>query len=299
VGGPAVTTIHLTFRNHGGSVEHFYHFFFGYLVPLCDYLEGADHSAARLLVRSCGPMDRLLAELDVRGLEIVPKSLHRRLERKVRADPAGLVIERAGTDLGRAHRAYDDALISRATDYLRARWRARIEAYRRELGSVWSARWPRLLVIERGQPDPFYATRQSERKQAALERRHLPNHAEIVSRVEVALGNCLSRRLEHAQLAEQIALFEAADVVIAQHGAALSNVVWMRPGSAVLEIAPGIGGTRRPHFELLARSRGVRYAALGQAGSHVTVPAERVVQALRRLGYGPRENGRLPRPTRR
>ena len=31
-------TVHLTFQNHTGSVEHYYHFFFGYLVPLCSYL---------------------------------------------------------------------------------------------------------------------------------------------------------------------------------------------------------------------------------------------------------------------
>lgn len=281
-----MTSVHLTFRNHGGSVEHFYHFFFGYLVPLCDYLRANDRPGVRLLARSCGPMDRILLELEIPGLEIVPRALHRRLARSVHADPAGVVVDRAGTDLGRGHAAYDNALISRATAHLLALCKERIEPHRRAAEAAWAARRPRLLVIERGPSDPFYATRRSERKGAAQERRHIPNHAEIIAQIEAAFGGSLSRRLEAMPLAEQIALFESADVVIAQHGAALANIVWMRPGAALLEIAPRIGGRRRPQFELLARGRGVRYAALGQVHAHAAVPPERVVHALRPLLIG-------------
>jgi hypothetical protein len=36
-----------------------------------------------------------------------------------------------------------------------------------------------------------------------------------------------------------IALFQLADVVAAQHGAALANMVWMKPGAGVIEFTGG------------------------------------------------------------
>lgn len=63
--------VHLTMRNRGGSVEHFYHYLFGYLIPLCHYLgvHPAGRPGARLLLRSCGPMDRILRELALSRLK--------------------------------------------------------------------------------------------------------------------------------------------------------------------------------------------------------------------------------------
>lgn len=59
-------------------------------------------------------------------------------------------------------------------------------------------------------------------------------------------------------LREQIALFQNVDLVIAVHGAALANMLWMRPGSRVIEIATGM----QPHYKALAEQLGISWLSL-------------------------------------
>jgi hypothetical protein len=46
-------------------------------------------------------------------------------------------------------------------------------------------------------------------------------------------------RLEGASLADQMRLFSAASIIVAAHGNALGNIVWMAPHSAVMELLGG------------------------------------------------------------
>lgn len=59
--------------------------------------------------------------------------------------------------------------------------------------------------------------------------------------------------------AAQADLFARAGIIVGAHGAALTNIVFAPPGSAVLELW---GGRHQPHYVDLARLRGLRYAAL-------------------------------------
>ena len=59
--------------------------------------------------------------------------------------------------------------------------------------------------------------------------------------------------------AEQAALFGRAEIVVGVHGAALTNVAFMPPGGALLELW---GGLRQPHYVDLAKIKGLRYAAV-------------------------------------
>ena len=94
--------------------------------------------------------------------------------------------------------------------------------------------------------------------------------------------NVLVQYLDDASLVHQMALFDCADVVIAQHGAALTNLVFGSKTMRVVEILPrdqsyGPGGT---FFFSLAGCMGQEYKVIWQEGAHSGVDDYHLLKAL-------------------
>ena len=64
--------------------------------------------------------------------------------------------------------------------------------------------------------------------------------------------------LEDLTLRDQVALFSEAAVVVAQHGAALTNILYASPGSALIELVSSTTG-QEIHYSLGAVNLGMRY----------------------------------------
>lgn len=97
---------------------------------------------------------------------------------------------------------------------------------------AWAVRFvrDRLLPTEitDGPPVRLYISRDD-----AVQRR-LAEEDKLVPRLEALGFRCLT--LADLPLDEQIELFARAEIVIGPHGGGLSNVVWCRPGTAVVEL---------------------------------------------------------------
>jgi hypothetical protein len=94
--------------------------------------------------------------------------------------------------------------------------------------------FPKIILIERGLQNLIYSKHDSGRN-----RRYIKNHVELKKFLENKYGsNFKNLMLENVDIVDQIRYFYNAQIVIAQHGAALSNVIWMKPGTHVVEIAP-------------------------------------------------------------
>ena len=242
--------LHLTIKNNSGSIEHFYHFVLGYLLPLGSYMTRERISQDRvMLLCSCGPFDRLMQELALPGLILCERQTH----------------------------AKSKAMILRLAD-------ADVDA-RRAIEADWVGS-PRILLIERGEPDPFYASPicydiNPIFRTAGKQRRMIGNHAALAAPLAGSYPGLRNVILEGMPLAAQIALFERADVVIAQHGAALANVIWMRPDAGVVEIDPNSNSFV---FTNLARLSGLRYQRIGQPGGDFgDVSIDEVVATVGRM----------------
>ena len=267
-------------RNNAGSVEHYYHFLLGYLLPLCAYAGQRDNESSILLARACGPLNHLVCEVGIPGLLLCEPQSHSRLSRKA-SDLGFRNIEILGLDCGPRLRKYDvgrvASVTAQAAQYIQQRLGHQIESLCEELESNWKPS-PRLMVIKREDPDPYYLSELAEIKGGGTTRRSIANLADLIAALSARFEQTKVVSLERLGLAEQISLFRTADIVVAQHGAALSNLIWMRPKTQVFEFL------RDPaehfYFKDLSPIFGIRHHILIQEDEKGPVDVEVLMDAI-------------------
>lgn len=254
----------LDLNNRDGSVEHYFHFFFGALIPLANYLS-TNRRKNFYFVRSCGPMNRHLLDLNWIDLVIVNKAFIPPL----RGVFGSTILE--GFD---APEYYDQSVFLRSRDFLLNNLDdGRPAAERNDLTPG------RIVLVNRGDGDPYYSSRRTEIKTSGKKRRSIPNIEEIGDAIRRAGENADVFEMESMRLEEQSRVFGSAKVVVAQHGAALANIFWMKPGTKVVEITPVHD---RVYYGRLSEIFGVRHEIVHQDSRHAPVDVEAVVAAIMR-----------------
>lgn len=287
-----VPELHLTIKNHGGSMEHFHHFLLGFFVPLICHAKASwqNPKYRTVLIRSCGPMDGIIRQLKSPKLRLVDKLEHREMgegRSRLGAVLRGLAFgsgDRRYMDL----RGFDYPVVYNARAFAAAQagledlLGREIARARAGLEAKFPRRTPKIIAIDRGEADPFYLSAVAEAKQAGTLRRSIPNHRQIVDELSNKLGFVLSQKMEGMPLAEQIALFSSADMVVAQHGAALSNLIWAKPGAKVVEIMPRTMPRETQDvgfFSHLAVCKKLKHCFVGQDHDHAPVDPASVAEA--------------------
>jgi glycosyl transferase family 61 len=271
---------HVTIRHGPGTPEHFHHFLLGHFVPLVYHLS-TDWKHARfdrLIVRSCGPLDRIMSELGEPRIEIIGRDQHLKMAQLADADGVKFVTIQ-GCDYPAT---FDRATFSRVSDVLMSMSATQVAS--RRLAARWpSDRGSRILLIQRGPSHPYYHSDRAEGKPSSgQDRRSIANHDELYRALRLEYPGCLSATAESLSLSDQIALFSLADVIIAQHGAALANLIWARSNATVIEIFPQTATVRQKAndmFRFLALCNGLRYRKLLQPNDHSPI----CIDAVRNL----------------
>lgn len=266
--------------NRGGSVEHFYHFLFGYLLPFLDncHLLRAER---RFLLRDCGPMNRLLRELD--GFEITLQPPWIVLGSVVGTNPALGALPKLIAPGFDAPTAYAAATFHRLRALLPRLFPERLAAAAARHPYAASDRM--VLVIDRAAPDPFYASPRSENRGAGSAVRSIPNMAEVFGAVAQGHEAHLVQ-LESLPFFDQVYLFSRAWRVVGQHGAGLSHMIWAREGAALVEAIPSPDGVPpakvafADFFRGICRALGLAWHPVLQDGDHAALPPERVLRGL-------------------
>jgi hypothetical protein len=106
----------------------------------------------------------------------------------------------------------------------------------------------RVILIERGRSKPG----------SGAHRRFLPNHRTLESKLSDFFGPIFKNVvLEGLTIDEQVSLFLNAEIVMAQHGAGLCNIVWMnKPQSLIIEFPPYEVNT----FRNMCKAKEFKYA---------------------------------------
>lgn len=249
-----------------GSVEHFYHFLLGYFVPVVLWQElNKDNSFA---LRDCGPMnpwfDLLAPNSDVEFLQpgvMLERTLTHRQAFRVLHD-----WDNPSRFHNRSLRKVSRIIVNRCADTP--------EEPHSDLKNI--------TVIERGERSDFYEQGNSEVSGSGAEIRSVPNLAEVTQSLKKSWD---VRHIDAAKLSplEQVQSFSQTDILIAQHGAGISNSIWLKPGSTVVEIAPPLPPTIDNIFLNLAAALGLRYARISQEHEHAPLTPQSIKEIERQI----------------
>lgn len=261
-------------ENQAGNVARFHHFLLGALVPLLEaehttwgnakdqflfpcYETQVDHIKSlciqNLIITSAmefeseGPMP-------TGGRRPIWREECRNNER---------VIKLAGRDVPRR---YSKSVFQSCSERCRELWGRQYSTALKWATNKFSQCRSRVLFVERIPADGDLAVRpeQTNKNKSGSHRRVIQNHQELVAIASEEFGGCLSISLDSLPLTHQAALFASADVIIAQHGAALANLIWARSDSVLVEIFPDQLARRKDYFGALARCLSIKYFRIRQ-----------------------------------
>lgn len=201
--------------NRSGYVNHYYHFLFGYLLPVLSDINWKDdyiqHNNNYMI--DCGPMNNILKELGflIHSASNLKMDGHRRIR---------------GFDTPR--RIIPEATMSKAIEQINILLPTkRVDTYD-------------FLLIDRG-PTPTkkqrIAFQKLKRKDLrGNQRRSITNMDEIENLLLKFSKKVQRHRLENLNLRDQIKIFKGAKYIIGQHGAAMSNLCFAERCEHVIEL---------------------------------------------------------------
>jgi Glycosyltransferase 61 len=265
-----------------GSVEHFYHFFFGYFMPLVLWQEKT--GSTEFTVRDCGPMNSWF-ELLKEGSQ--PRYI-----------PPGVMLQRVLTHRQemQTFRGWDNPLhfhrkslnLFSTTILNRVGIESKKETHNEK----------RITVLDRKPSPDFYVADNSEVLSSGAAWRSMPNTERIAEALQ-NLGEVTLVDSAAMSPTEQVRLFSQTNLLVAQHGAGLSNMVWLPKNAAVLEIKPPLPPVINEIFSNLASACAIDRGCVDQADEHAEVDPQLVKAAAEELisspgTHIPMMSGRLP-----
>lgn len=224
-----------------GTILHFYHFFYGVLVPLIIEYEKLSVTYDEVLIiidDHLGPMLRLLLELPI---HIRQKHFVHDIDEKD--------IETRYLPMMDVQPSYNE----RDKQLIKKKWAKRFEYKHYQLINLFMKKQINekhiftcnktyeIIIIKRFTHVSFKSLTDSNIdiiKLNGSHRRSIPNHDDVVDAVKNIFPNksLMNISTEYMSLFQQYHLINNCDILIAQHGAALAQIAFMKPGSIVIEL---------------------------------------------------------------
>jgi hypothetical protein len=237
-----------------GNIEHYYHFLFDFLLPLSLVIERSK-VPLKLQMASFGILTKIATDLYGEHLEIAEKSFEGTASHQLLGmNPKSLKL------------SYSTIEVFRNSIFKRL-----------ELKSL-SKNPNKVILIQRDTPNDYYI-HDAVKKGAGNMRRSISNHQELVEALKKSIKpefEFHNLNLENSEFKDQVSLFQSAVLVIGQHGAGLSNIIWMNPGSTVVEF----GYENRVHFDRISKAMRHKHTVINTSENHITVNCDEVVHSL-------------------
>jgi hypothetical protein len=278
------------FKCTEGSVTHYFHFLFGAFFPLLEY--HIDHQKNNFrIMTDVGPFKSILCEMPFNIVEICgPLKVAQNAVQKAHDDKSvfnGMaVLDKASIQL-KAYDTFNDRFYSsdRGWNKLSPQSFQRIISYLDNNVPRYIREIPThdIILIERKE-EAYYKDVKSDRTEiystSGRQRRSISNHADLAEALLEKFGapKFVNLALERASLFYQYHIFSNAKVVVAQHGAALANIAFMRKKCHVIEIVPK--QCEWNHFRNLADYCGAIYTKVSQETEFSAVDVAEIVRLV-------------------
>jgi hypothetical protein len=257
---------------HSGSLEHPYHFWLGYYIPICEWLLRNSESGSNVVVE-CGPMTPWLENLNAfREVNIVkPRtalSWHLQGPEYVESN----IFE-----------YLDDPRNFSKSDGLK-----NIQTLKKVFfpKSEPKSASMEVGILQRNRSLPFYNSAESEIKTSGAERRSIPNINELKGLLGAETRTSIIDTSEMTPN-DSVSIYGNLSVLVGQYGAGLTNMIWMPRGSLVIELrGPGVLADDNWDgcYKILAESLGHRFEVLeAQEDWHSPIDSERVGKQIKEL----------------
>lgn len=232
--------IHIQSDNNAGSIEHYYHFLYGYLLPFIQNVDDFNHD---YVFDNCGgPMNKHILNLPKYKTDII--NTDHKPEKRIK------------------YQGYDKIYRDININYIHNKMCDLFGIDKNLSGN-------QTILIDRLPPDDFYPT-QAVIKKSGSSRRNIPNIEDIYQLLKNNNIDVVKASTEIMSLYDQIKLFKTASRIISQHGAALGNMIWCNPGTEIIEIKIA-GGGPLDWFNDLSRRCNFKYQSIHQKGSFSSI----------------------------
>lgn len=127
----------------------------------------------------------------------------------------------------------------------------------------------KVILIERKAPDKYYLDK-AVNKGAGTTRRSIKNHQQVAQKMADKISSrytFMNVALEDLTLQKKIELFHQAYIVIGQHGAGLSNILWTKKKTHVFEF----GFENGLHFQKLSQQIGLEHHFQNYSDPHISI----------------------------
>ena len=250
-------------KNQSGSYQHYYHFLLGYLLPLVYWLykEKNISKYKNIFIEDTKVMNKHLKNVFPQKVEIFSK--YNKFQILCKKTLLGFDNKNN----------YPINKIKESTNILK-KILSNKPFYQKDNFKK------KILIIDRGKSEDFYNSDESVIKGSANQRRSTPN----LKNIKELLNNFDYKYvyLENESLINQIKMFSESDFIIAQHGAALSNIIFCDKNTVINEIRPNKKIFKnKDHFENLALALGLCYEEIFQENNHSEVDIVEIFNNIR------------------
>ena len=264
-----------------GTREHYFHFLHGYLLPALSLALNGGMREVRF--EDCGPVmaPRIAEACALLSLNLVPPPP------TDEARCQQLAVPRWDRLLLRPGAPPQPACVlhgfRNGSALIRQRLLAAAERAAAASGSL--ARWRNtdVIVFRRSQEHPFYLSpRMARGARYGQGRRNLKNVDDIAAALSAAGLRATVLDLGTLCLADQIMACHHARAVIGIRGAEFANLIWMRPDSAAVMLAPPIK-IENHASRTLAAIFGVRFSSPPVDAAKIDLPPELAAALIREV----------------